>query len=376
MSRYEKKLARLRLPVLVAFVAIGAFGAKPAAGGAVGYLNDTLYPGNNLICNPLVEAGGDSLSAIIMGTIPTGTTVSLWDPSQGHYTQTSAYGPSGWSVDLSIPPGEAFYLNAPSQFVCTFVGYIMNPDGSLYTGSPLRPPPPFSGPNGFYLLSSDDPTQLGPSSQVGSVFTYVLGRNPQIGEQYTWLDAAIQTYYTTTYTATGWNNGEPVMNSGQSAFFDIGPTIPGDFSRTGTINAADLDLLYANFTSKTGVYNPIYDVNGDGVVNQADVTYLLRNILHTNYADANLDGYTDFADFQTVLYHWQGHNAGWAQGDFNGDRIVDYADFQILLDYWNPSGWNTPSEIPEPSNAEPAGPGGSDFPHTAQDSRRAAIGLL
>ena len=161
----------------------------------------------------------------------------------------------------------------------------MNPDGQpVIPARPLRPPPPFSGPNGFYLLSSDDPTQLGPSSQVGSVFTYVLGRNPQIGEQYTWLDAAIQTYYTTTYTATGWNNGEPVTNLGQSAFFDIGPTIPGDFSRTGTINAADLDLLYANFTSKTGVYNPIYDVNGDGVVNQADVTYLLRNILHTNYA--------------------------------------------------------------------------------------------
>ena len=95
-------------------------------------------------------------------------------------------------------------------------------------------------------------------------------------------------------------------------------------------------------------YNPIYDVNHDGVVNQDDVTYELRTYFNTSYADATLDTYTDYADFQIVLDHWMQHGA-WADGDFNGDGIVDYGDFQILLDYWNPSGWN-PSEIPEPAS--------------------------
>ena len=79
------------------------------------------------------------------------------------------------------------------------------------------------------------------------------------------------------------------------------------------------------------------------------MTYELRHYFNTSYADANLDTYTDFGDFQTLLYDWQQHG-GWANGDFNGNGVVDFADFQILLDYWNPSGWNTTSEVPEPAS--------------------------
>jgi len=100
-------------------------------------------------------------------------------------------------------------------------------------------------------------------------------------------------------------------------------------------------------------YNKWCDVNGDGVVNQLDVTYELNHYFHTSYGDANLDRATDFGDFQTLLNHWQasGPTIGWAQADYNGDGVVDFLDFQILLNYWNPGGWNyAPSQTPEPAS--------------------------
>ena len=78
----------------------------------------------------------------------------------------------------------------------------------------------------------------------------------------------------------------------------------------------------------------MYDLNGDGVVNQADVDYLVHNILHTNYGDASLSGLVSGDDLRTVLANWQ-KAGGWADGNFAGGALVDYTDFQIVLDYYN-----------------------------------------
>ncbi len=134
-----------------------------------------------------------------------------------------------------------------------------------------------------------------------------------------------------------------------------------DVNNDGAVDATDIDTIYANFTAKTANYNAGCDVNGDGVVDQNDVTYELNHYLNTNYGDANLDGATDFADFQTLLNHWQasGAGVGWAAGDFNGDGTVDFLDYQMLLNYWNPSGWNfSESQAPEPATLLLLGLGG------------------
>jgi hypothetical protein len=99
-------------------------------------------------------------------------------------------------------------------------------------------------------------------------------------------------------------------------------------------------------------YAAQYDVNGDGVVSQDDVTYELRTYFLTSYGDADLSKATDFVDFQALLDHWQNSGADvcWAHADFNGDGVVDFRDFQVLIDNWRPNGWNfAPSQTPEPA---------------------------
>jgi hypothetical protein len=139
---------------------------------------------------------------------------------------------------------------------------------------------------------------------------------------------------------------------------------PADTNHDGLVNSLDIDAIYQNLTVAPSTYigtwprqlmpyQAQYDVNGDGAVTQADVTYELNHYFHTSYGDSNLDRATDFGDFQTLLNHWQasGPTIGWAQADFNGDGVVDFLDFQILLNYWNPGGWNyAPSQTPEPAS--------------------------
>lgn len=120
-----------------------------------------------------------------------------------------------------------------------------------------------------------------------------------------------------------------------------------DFNRDGRVDALDIDMLYNNFGS-----NLVYDLTGEGLVNQEDVTRLVTVILGTTYGDANLDKVVDFSDFQALLDNWMGPST-WSRGDFNGDKITDFSDFQYLLDNWNPAGSAPPpppsGQIPEPT---------------------------
>jgi uncharacterized protein YjbI with pentapeptide repeats len=159
-------------------------------------------------------------------------------------------------------------------------------------------------------------------------------------------------------TAYSWNISH-LYDTGTVTIFSR-----GDTNQDGVLNSLDIDAIYQHFSVAPSAYpgtwprpivayNSQYDVNGDGVVDQHDVTYELNYYFHTGYGDANLDRSTDFVDFQALLTHWQqsGPGIGWAQADFNGDGSVDFLDFQDLLNYWVPGGWNfAPSQVPEPAS--------------------------
>ena len=106
--------------------------------------------------------------------------------------------------------------------------------------------------------------------------------------------------------------------------------ISGDF---GT-NAYDIDLLYKR-RGETGSTLWFDDLNADGKVDQGDVDSLVRNVLHSQYGDADLDGGVSINDFNVLAANFgKSTGQGWATGDFDGDGGVSVNDFNIFANYF------------------------------------------
>ncbi len=128
-----------------------------------------------------------------------------------------------------------------------------------------------------------------------------------------------------------------------------------DFNDDGHVDFVDVDLLVADIAASLNT--PVYDLSGDGVVTDKDLTAWRREAgiaklsQGGNYldGDANLDGVVDVSDFN----RWSANKftgvAAWSAGDFNADGFVDVADFNI----WNTNKFNRseplPSAVPEPT---------------------------
>ena len=74
------------------------------------------------------------------------------------------------------------------------------------------------------------------------------------------------------------------------------------------------------------------DMNGDLIVDQADVTDVIVNVLGTKYGDLNLDGVVTCDEKNTILLG-QGTTVTtrWAGGDLNGDGLVNNEDTSALF---------------------------------------------
>ncbi len=81
------------------------------------------------------------------------------------------------------------------------------------------------------------------------------------------------------------------------------------------------------------------DMNGDLKVNQADVDELVIVILGTTYGDVNLDGVADCTD-RAIAAGNLGMPGGWAMGDVDGDGVVTNADVLIIARTICPADWN------------------------------------
>ena len=137
--------------------------------------------------------------------------------------------------------------------------------------------------------------------------------------------------------------GNPRVNEGR---VDMGsvetggiPPLPdGDFTGPagvpdGLWDCFDINALTAE--TAAGINNPAFDMTGDGLVNDADVTEWLAvaggiNLMSGNpYArgDANLDGIVDGLDFIEWNMNKFTSNTDWCGGNFNGDAVIDGLDF-------------------------------------------------
>ena len=89
----------------------------------------------------------------------------------------------------------------------------------------------------------------------------------------------------------------------------------------------DIDALSAEV--RAGTNNPLFDLNGDGFVDDTDRTIWVQDIAGTFFGDADLNKEVNFADFLAVSNAFGG-DGGWSQGDFDGNGSIDFPDFLVL----------------------------------------------
>jgi hypothetical protein len=207
------------LLVLACLVIRCAQGASPVSTNIVGYYNVRLFPGENLIANQVVQ-GDNALNTVLINGAAAGSTFTMWDPSANNFLPLSVFDGSTWSINYAFDLGRGGVLNSPAMATNTFVGNVViytNILGSEF-GSGLHWHPNYA--NSLHLLSIPDPI----AASGDDMFSYVTDRSPNDGEWIRTLDPMTQTYTTTTYhTGSGWDNGDPMLNVGQAAWFNLGP---------------------------------------------------------------------------------------------------------------------------------------------------------
>lgn len=129
----------------------------------------------------------------------------------------------------------------------------------------------------------------------------------------------------------------------------------GDFDADGELDVDDIDLLTAAI--KEGTSDVRFDVNADGVVNQADREFWVVDLKNTYFGDADLDGVFDTSDFVKVLQAGEYEddaegNSTWATGDWSGDCEFDTNDLIVVFQkggYEAGPRAAVASSVPEPS---------------------------
>ena len=208
----------------VAALLLSVSAKAQVSGNIVGYYNLEIFPGNFLIANQLSNHT-NTLNTIFNGTIPVGTTFTMWDAAAQHFTPLSTYAgsSSGWTINYSLNYGEGGVLGSSFDWQTTIVGEVIS---NFVEGVGLvNWNPNYS--SGLHLLSSPIPI----TAPMDVIFPDVVGRLPQNGEWAAILNPTNQMYTITTFhTGSGWDNGDPVLGYGQSAWFDLGGGLPATFS--------------------------------------------------------------------------------------------------------------------------------------------------
>lgn len=102
----------------------------------------------------------------------------------------------------------------------------------------------------------------------------------------------------------------------------------GDLDGDGVVDAADVNLLFDSFADPAP--DPRFDLDGDGDTDAIDAELFITDVLGTFFGDADLNGLVDVVDLGRVGLNFDQSVEGWADGDFNGDRLVDVVDLGQL----------------------------------------------
>ena len=126
----------------------------------------------------------------------------------------------------------------------------------------------------------------------------------------------------------------------------------GDFDGDAVIDVNDVSRLILEMAAET--HDPAFDLTGDNLVNQDDLTIWVHDLKETWFGDANLDGEFSSGDlievFQAGKYELD-VEANWAEGDWTGDLRSGSADLiAAFQDGGYESGQRVAAAVPEPNS--------------------------
>ena len=247
---------------------------------------------------------------------------------------------------------NSFFFNSEVGIDLGADGWTLNDPGDMDSGpNRLQNFPEFSGAlalnAGIVEFTYAVPSIIGNSAYPIHVEFYRADADQEEGEIFVAADT-----FTNIDWATGSKSvsvpvnmiltGEYIVatatdNDGNSSEFSdavhVVPLIIGDFTGDRIVDAEDINTLFAAI--RAGVPAAEFDLDGSDEIDQADVEFLVENILGTFMGDATLDGKVDSADLNQVGIHWRAAIvAGWQSGDFNGDGNVDPADLNSVGLNW------------------------------------------
>ena len=228
MAHTVKLKTNMRTKILLSAAAAMAAGlvssnAQVYSANVVGYVQQSLQPGFNLVANPLDLDGTGTNNTVqtVFGTqLPSATVYAM---SGGAFQPLAQYtSKGGWVggtnyVNAALTPGQGVFVSVASATTVTMVGNVKQ--GSLST--------PFS--SGFNIISSQVP--------IAGLMQHTLNFQPAGGAAtvYT-FNAATQLYNPLSqYTSKGgWTGaGEPNLGVGQAVVLSSGSS--GNWSTNFTV---------------------------------------------------------------------------------------------------------------------------------------------
>ncbi|MCA9216648.1 MAG: hypothetical protein KDB27_26440, partial [Planctomycetales bacterium] len=131
------------------------------------------------------------------------------------------------------------------------------------------------------------------------------------------------------FAATSWRSARPTP--GVSNYLD---TVHGDTTGDGVVDSHDIDRLFDAVQSRAD--SKAFDLNGDNMVDQDDVAFLVNDLLQSSIGDANLDSVFNSTDFVFVFQAAEYEdqligNSTWAEGDWDGNGDFTTADFVVAF---------------------------------------------
>ena len=114
----------------------------------------------------------------------------------------------------------------------------------------------------------------------------------------------------------------------------IGPPAPGDFNDNSELDGIDIESLSAAI--RLGVNDPVFDLDADSAVDDADRYVWVHDLKRTYFGDANLDGSFDSGDLIDVFIAGEYEdalpgNSAWWEGDWTGDGEFDTSDIILAF---------------------------------------------